>query len=135
MADLGEAGQAFFDSLAAAVVKHPEATKRLILEAARSVDRLDQIDSIITGKTEWIQLMHFRVHNGDVQEVTVTIDGVLAEARQQQANLANLIKVIAPNLNADSGVAKERDVLDEIAQRRSARGAGPAKGSVRTSGA
>ena len=58
----------------------------------------------------------------------MTIDGVLAEARQQQTTLANLVKTILPNLNADAGVAKERDVLDEIAQRRSARGAGAATG-------
>ena len=128
MADLGPAGQEFFDSLSSAVEKHPEATRRLIIEAARAIDRLEHIESIITGKTEWIQLMHFRVNNGDRQEVTVTIDGVLAEARQQQTTLANLVKTILPNLNADAGVAKERDVLDEIAQRRSARGAGAATG-------
>lgn len=134
MADLGIEGQAFYDALSSAVVKHPEATKRLILEAARSVDRLEQIDGIITGKTEWIHLMHFRVRNGDEQEVTVTLDAVLSEGRQQQANLGALLKIITPNLNADAGATKGRDVLDEIAQRRAARGAGTAAGSVRTSG-
>jgi hypothetical protein len=134
LAELGTEGQAFFEALAGAIVKHPEATRRLLLEAARSVDRLEQLDSIITGKSDWIQLMHFRVQNGDKQEVSVTIDGVLAEARQQQANLANLLRVITPNLNADSGANKERDVLDEIAQRRSARGAVSSPSAVRPGG-
>lgn len=131
MVDLGPAGQEFFDSLSVAVRKHPDATRRILVEAARVVDRLESLDSIITGKAEWIELMHFRVGNGADQEVVVTVDGVLAEARQQQTTLANLVKMVIPNLDADVGVVKERDVLDEIAQRRSARGAGAAAVSVR----
>jgi hypothetical protein len=132
MADLGPEGQAFFDSLVGAIVKHPEATRRLVLEAARSVDRLSDLDEVIAGKGV-LQLLRFRLadHEGKVAEVK--FDGVMAEARQQQSNLANLIKTILPNLNADSGVAKERDVLDEIAQRRSARGAGSTASPVRPS--
>jgi len=131
VADLGPEGQAFFDSMSAAVVKHPEATRRLILEAARSVDRLCDIDDVVAGKGV-LQLLRFRLVDDEGRVAEVKFDQVLSEARQQQANLAGLLKVILPNLDADAGAKKERDVLDEIAQRRAARGAGSAKGEVRS---
>lgn len=100
----------------------------LVVEACRIIDRLDQIDNIITGKTEWIRLMHFRVNNGEQQEVTVTLDGVLAEARQQQ----NALKALMAQLGvgkADMSGKKESvgDPLDEIAARRAARGGATAR--------
>ena len=99
------------------------AVAALVVEACRIVDRLDQIDSIITGKTEWIELMHFRVNNADQQTVTVTLDGVLAEARQQQNALKALLAQLGVGKADLSGkAAKVVNPLDEIAARRSARG-------------
>ena len=126
MADLGERGQAFYDSLVGAIDKHPEATKALLVEAARSVDRLYDLDDVVAGKGV-LELLRFRLTDDDGRVAEVKFDGVLTEARHQQANLASLMKVILPNLDEAAGKAKERDLLDEIAQRRAARRAAPAK--------
>lgn len=100
----------------------------LVIEACRIVDRLDQIDAIITGKSEWIELMHFRVRNGESQEVTVTLDGVLAEARQQSAALKALMMQLGVGKADMSGkFEKAVDPVDEIAARRSARGGSTAR--------
>lgn len=133
MAELGSAGEAFFEALSPVIVKHREASLALLREASRCVDRLNDLDDIIDGK-DVLNLLRFRLtdHEGKVAEVK--FDGVMAESRQQQANFASLMKVLMPNLNAEAGAAKERDVLDEIAQRRSARGAGGSSGAVRSSG-
>lgn len=99
----------------------------VVAEACRIIDRLDQLDAIITGKTEWIQLMHFRVRNDEQQTVEVTIDGVLAEARQQAAALDRLLTKLGvgkADMSGRKGGAV--DPLDEIAARRSARGVPPA---------
>lgn len=72
--------------------------------------------------------MHFRVRNGDSQEVTVTIDGVLAEARQQSAALKALMMQLGVGKADMSGkVEKAVDPVDEIAARRSTRGGATAR--------
>ncbi len=103
------------------------AVAALVEEAARIMDRLDKIDGIVTGKTEWIELMHFRVKNDDAQTVTVTLDGVLAEARQQAAALKSLMQQLG--LGKADVAAKEKvvDPLDQIAARRAARGGATAR--------
>lgn len=130
MAELGPKGQALFDALSSAVVKHPVATKALILEAARAVDRLNDLDDVIDGKGV-LELLRFRLVADDGSVAEVKFDAVLSEARQQQTNLTSLMKAILPNLDEKAGAEKERDLLDEIAQRRSARRSGAAKGSGR----
>lgn len=130
MADLGPKGHALHDVLTEALIKRHDAMRPLIIEAARAVDRLNDLDDIIDGKGV-LDLLRFRVRDDAGTVVEVKFDGVLSEARQQQANLANLMKVIAPNIREDAR-SEERDLLDEIAQRRSARRAGPAKGASRT---
>lgn len=134
MADLGPAGAELFEHLSSAVVKHREATLPLIREACRAVDRLADLDDVIAGKGV-LELLRFRLVDREGRVAEVKFDGVLAEARQQQNNLSTLMKAILPNLDPAAGVAKGRDVLDEIAQRRAARGAGPAKGAVRSGSA
>lgn len=95
------------------------AVEVVVDEACRIIDRLAELDGIITGKTEWIQLMHFRVSpSGD--SVRVTIDGVLAEARQQAAVLDRLLTKLGVG-KADLKKGGVVDPLDEIAARRSAR--------------
>lgn len=102
------------------------AVAALVEEAARIMDRLDQIDGIVTGKSEWIELMHFRV-SPQSETVTVTIDGVLAEARQQAAALKSLLQQLG--LGKADLAAKEKvvDPLDQIAARRAARGGSTAR--------
>lgn len=131
MAELGEVGQALFDELSSAVIRHPVATRALILEAARSADRLADLDDIIDGK-DVLGLLRFNLNDDEGNIAEVKFDSVLSEARQQQANFGSLMKTILPNLDEQAGKAKERDILDEIAHRRSARGAGTASGSVRS---
>lgn len=133
MADLGPEGQALFESLSSAIVKHKDATLSLIKEACRSIDRLADLDEVIHGKGV-LDLLRFRLVDEEGRVAEVKFDGVLSEARQQQSNFASLMKSILPNLDPAAGVAKERDLLDEIAQRRAARRTVPAKGSVRTDG-
>lgn len=100
----------------------------LVEECCRILDRLDQIDGIVTGKTEWIQLMHFRVGLDDEQTVIVTIDGVLAEARQQVTALKGLYAQLGIGKADLSGkAAKAVDPLDELAARRTARGGATAR--------
>lgn len=131
MADLGPEGQALFEALSSAIVKHKAATMPLILEAARAVDRLADIDDIIAGK-DVLNLLRFRLSDDEGNIAEVKFDAVMSEARQQQSNLASIMKTILPNLDAAAGVAKERDLLDEIAQRRAARRTGPTSGTVRS---
>lgn len=131
MADLGPAGQAFFEALSGYVVKHPDATRVLIREAARAVDRLEEMDDIIGGK-DVLDLLRFRLRDHEGKVAEVKFDAILSEARQQQSNFSNLLKVILPNLDESAGAVKERDVLDEIAQRRAARGAGAGSSPVRS---
>ena len=102
----------------------------LIREACRAVDRLADLDEVIAGKGV-LDLLRFRLSDQEGRVAEVKFDAVLSEARQQQTNLASLMKAIIPNLDASAGVAKERDLLDEIAQRRAARRTGTAKGAVR----
>jgi len=131
VAELGPVGQVLFDDLSAAVIRHSTATKALILEAARAADRLADLDDIIDGK-DVLGLLRFNLNDDEGNIAEVKFDAVMAEARQQQANFGNLMKTILPNLDEQAGQAKERDVLDEIAHRRSARGAGTSSGSVRS---
>ena len=133
MADLGERGRALFEALSSAVVKHRAATEPLILEAARIVDRLGDLDDVIEGGGV-LELLRFRLRDEEGRVAEVKFDAVLSEARQQQTTLSNLMKTILPNLDPAAGMAKERDLLDEIAQRRASRRAGSAKGSVRAGG-
>lgn len=73
----------------------PEVERALIDELARTADRLDELDSIIQGKGV-LNLMQFRVDAiGDAEndiKVEVKFNAVLAEARQQSASLAGLVK-------------------------------------------
>lgn len=99
------------------------------MEACRIIDRLAELDGIITGKTEWIQLLHFRTKAMDSSRVTVTIDGVLSEARQQAAILDRLLtKLGVGKAELDGKKGGKVDPLDEIAARRAARGSQAAGG-------
>lgn len=101
----------------------------LAMEAARIMDRLDELDRIIAGKGV-LELMRFRVRDvfGEDDErnihVEVKFDNVLGEARQQ----ANTLRQILVSLGLGKAEAKQPEqrssILDELAKRRAARQSG-----------
>lgn len=75
----------------------------LLEEACRIADRLDRIESILSGSDEgWMRL---RVSD-DGTEVTVTVDRVLAEARQQQVALKGLLAELRASRRESSGAPR-----------------------------
>lgn len=67
----------------------------LLEETCRLASRLDELDAIIVGKSDFIDLMHFRVQGLDeVQKVHVSIDGVLSEARYQETVLRQYLTTL-----------------------------------------
>ncbi|WP_123378604.1 hypothetical protein [Pseudokineococcus lusitanus] len=78
---------------------HPDLSPEQLLvleEAARTADRLDQLDDVIAGRGV-LELMHFRSvpeRDGDERHVVMTVDAVLAEARQQQTVLKQLLAAL-----------------------------------------
>lgn len=99
----------------------------LVQEACRIADRLDAIDAIVTGKADWIELMHFRTKRDREDVVEVTFDHVLGEARQQASALRGLMSQLgAGRACAAQPAEKVEDPLDALAARRAARGAGTA---------
>lgn len=127
-AGLGERGAALYASL---TTKSTIERSALALEAARTVDRLDELDNIIQGKGV-LNLMQFRVLDKEIHEgvmsieVNVQFQSVLAEARQQATALSGLLKALGIDAAAAAGAApgatKTGD--DMLAQRRAERAAG-----------
>lgn len=108
---LGARGQRIYDYF----TDPNDGMDALALEAARAADRLDELDRVIHGKGV-LELMKFRVLNehispaGDVElSVKVEFQSVLAEARQQQANLAKLIDVLVKARSAKGGSPRKAD--------------------------
>lgn len=100
-AGLGERGVALWQAMSGTDV----ARNALLLEAARTADRLDELDNIIQGKGV-LNLMQFRLDfpsgEDEPYSVEVKFAAPLAEARQQATSLANLLTKLAP---ADSKAA------------------------------
>ena len=128
---LGERGKALWESLGHESPATAEGA--MALEAARLVDRLEELDSIIQGKGV-LELMQFRVldaHMGDEDEkrlhVEVKFNNVLAEARQQQNVLRQMLVTLAPSADAKTAytptAARPSSVTDEFTKRRRERGA------------
>ena len=94
---LGERGSAIWQAMATADIPR----NALVLEAARTADRLDELDNIIQGKGV-LNLMQFRTHlwedDGEDRNVHVEVKfaAPLAEARQQAAALANILTKLSP---------------------------------------
>lgn len=103
---LGERGQMLWDELSSG----DAARDAVALEAARTVDRLDELDSIIQGKGV-LNLMQFRVLDREVTDagvnlsVEVKFQNVLSEARQQAMALSGLLKSISPSESAKPAAA------------------------------
>lgn len=120
---LGERGSAIWQSMASEDVPR----NALVLEAARTADRLDELDNIIQGKGV-LNLMQFRVLSNEVMDderninIEVKFAAPLAEARQQAMALAGLLSKLAPaesKAAANSTPAPAGNVtpLDAIRQR------------------
>lgn len=94
---LGERGVALWEALSTGDAP----VDAMALEAARTADRLDELDNIIQGKGV-LNLMQFRTLSSEmaddgVKEINVEVkfNAVLAEARQQGAALAALVTKLA----------------------------------------
>lgn len=107
------------------------ATAALVEEACRIIERLDKIHDMEAGKSDWIELLHFRVSPDDTQAVHVHIDAVVSEARQQALALKAIMTHLGVGKADISGNQKAVDPIDEIAKRRADRAASAAKRSVR----
>jgi hypothetical protein len=112
---LGRMGSRLWAEMTAA--KDPDPLDRpLLIEACRIIDRLDKLDRQLDGH-DWLR---FRA-NEDATEVTVYVDRVLAEAREQATALrmilADLKKALAPATPEKKGGG----VLADLAARRAAR--------------
>lgn len=97
----------------------PEAHLPLLREACRIVDRLDRMDGILQRKSDWLRVNQMEF--GDNVKVKITMDGVLAEARQQAATAHALIKDLAQFVKEQPAPAKSgglSDLTARIAARR-----------------
>lgn len=96
-AGLGERGSAIWQAMAS----NDAPRNALVLEAARTADRCDELDNIIQGKGV-LNLMQFRVLSSEVMDddrninVEVKFGAPLAEARQQAMALAGLLSKLSP---------------------------------------
>jgi hypothetical protein len=127
-AGLHDRGRALWVSLGLSL---DTAAGQIALEACRLADRLDELDSVIAGKGV-LNLMAFRVNFDELVDgerelhVTVGFQSVLTEARQQQATFKALLVEIAdkaaPARPASGPVVKAKNPLDELKERRKAKG-------------
>lgn len=88
MSDIGARGRELVDSLT-----HPDdppSLTVLVVEAGRIVDRLDQLEAVLSGDTDvWLRLAEGR--DGAIE---VRIDSAMTEARQQANTLRQLLAEI-----------------------------------------
>jgi hypothetical protein len=100
----------------------------LLLEACRIADRLDKLDAQLRGE-DWLRFLVDETGS----EVTVVVDKVLAEARQQATALKQIVAELrtaagkpasktprAPSGSSAKGGAGIADITARIAERRAA---------------
>lgn len=125
--------ESFRTHMAESASKDP-AVSALVEEACRIMDRLDRIHDFETGKSDWLELLRFRVGD-DHETIHVSIDKVVSEARQQAVALKALFAQLGlGRANLDSK-PEAVDPVDEIARRRAHRSGGPSSRPVRTKSA
>jgi len=93
-----------------------QAELEILTESCRIVDRLEKLDEILSGEAE--EWARFRLPRSDDQPLVLMIDGALAESRQQQ----NVLKQLLASLR----------IPDEAGKRAGIR---PARGSYQPKGA
>lgn len=130
--DLGPRGTEIYAALVTPTTD--AASKAIALEAARTADRLDDLDQIIQGKGV-LKLMMFRILNREIDEesmemtlnVDVNFQTPLAESRQQATALSGLLKSYAQLNGAVTQPEKPAqpkpaaDPADEVRRRREER--------------
>lgn len=95
------------------------AEKVLIEEICRCTDRLDRLDAILGGRDRaWLTL---EVPD-DGTEITVMVDKCLAEARQQQLALKQMLSELRQMAGKDAAMpAQEVSLRDQLAAQRAKR--------------
>jgi hypothetical protein len=101
---------------------------QLALEACRTADRLEELDSVIAGKGV-LNLMQFRTRgdgfwdaDGDQHvHIEVGFQSVLAEARQQQATFKALLVELGMKSTPARPASQSASPLDQLARRRAAK--------------
>lgn len=103
------------------------AAGRVALEACRSADRLDELDSVIQGRGV-LELMQFRrvdkIGDGSPENpvvIEVKFDNVLGEARQQQNGIRQLLTTLDGMAGAKPSApaaAPPASAVDEFTKRR-----------------
>jgi hypothetical protein len=118
MSTLGRSGQALIDEYD--VEGLGPVHRRLVLEAARIVDRLDRLDRLIAGDTDtWARLDVPRQDDGT--PVRVVLNVPMGEARQQAVALRALAAELrAARPKADAAPAEE-DPLERRRRERAER--------------
>ena len=100
-------------------IGEPDPLQRvLLIEACRISDRLDTLDRQLHGEA-WLR---FR-HDESGAEVTVYVDRVLAEAREQATALRGIVADLTKTLAKAPKNAKGSGVLADLAAKRAARSA------------
>lgn len=128
---LGERGAAIYAQFYDA---NDASRSAVALEAARTADRMDDLDAIIQGRG-LLNLLMFRVVDKEITEdyadmnlnVEVKFNSVLSEARQQSVAFSGLIKALAPKDSAPAvPVVPEvpKTGADMLAEKRAERAAG-----------
>lgn len=97
----------------------PAVQRPLLREACRIVNRLDRLDGILNRKNDWLRVntMDF----GENVKVKITMDGVLAEARQQAATVHALIRDLAPFAKTEPKPTPKAGGLGDLSARIAAR--------------
>lgn len=115
---LGETGARLWQELTAGGEPGP-LQRVLLVEACRIADRLDSLDRQLHGH-DWLR---FR-HDESGAEVTVHVDRVLAEAREQASTLRGIVADLVKALgSAKPEKPKGGGVLADLAARRAVRSA------------
>lgn len=98
-------------------------SRRVLLEqACRIVDRLDRLEAILNGRDRsWLTL-----DLGDDGELTLSVDKLLGESRQQATALKQILAELRQGADAESQTAGG-GALDQLAARRAARLANAAR--------
>ncbi|MFF2551830.1 hypothetical protein ACFVUS_12570 [Nocardia sp. NPDC058058] len=95
-------GRSVWDAIDAGY-KLDASTRVLVLQVCRLVDRLDRLEAALKSNKTWIRIAEESQLGPDAVKITVTVDSVLAEARQQSTALMQLLHKL--------GVGKLEDQL------------------------
>lgn len=114
VADLGPRGAALWVSLGR-VEGSPDG--ELALEACRSADRLDELNDVIQGRGV-LELLRFRLRDHEGRVAEVKFDAALAEARQQQNGLRQMLVTLGVGAVAAAPASAPASPVDEFTARR-----------------